>query len=138
MNKKIIRLTESDLHRIVKESVNNILNEWHGTSKENKDAYASVQKLLSRLNQAKRNLMSVTGPVSMDATLTLHPGNEEGRVYDTKNVVGDYLIKAIEYIEKAQSLFGYSSYGNSFDNNKLYDDHLHPREDGGGRWLNKH
>lgn len=27
MNKKVIRLTESDLHRIVKESVNRILNE---------------------------------------------------------------------------------------------------------------
>jgi hypothetical protein len=27
MNKKLIRLTESDLHRIVKESVNKILNE---------------------------------------------------------------------------------------------------------------
>ena len=27
MNKKLIRLTESDLHRIIKESVNNILNE---------------------------------------------------------------------------------------------------------------
>ena len=26
-NKKLIRLTESDLHRIVKESVNNVLNE---------------------------------------------------------------------------------------------------------------
>ena len=28
MNKKLIRLTESDLHNIVKESVNKILNEW--------------------------------------------------------------------------------------------------------------
>ena len=27
MNKKLIRLTESDLHRIVRESVNNVLNE---------------------------------------------------------------------------------------------------------------
>ena len=27
MNKKLIRLTESDLHRIVKESVNRVLNE---------------------------------------------------------------------------------------------------------------
>ena len=27
MNKKLIRLTEQDLHRIVKESVNRILNE---------------------------------------------------------------------------------------------------------------
>ena len=28
MNKKFIRLTESDLHRIVRESVNNVLNEF--------------------------------------------------------------------------------------------------------------
>ena len=28
MNKKLIRLTESDLHKIVKESVNRVLNEW--------------------------------------------------------------------------------------------------------------
>ena len=27
MNKKLIRLTEVDLHRIVKESVNNVLND---------------------------------------------------------------------------------------------------------------
>lgn len=32
MNKKLIRLTESDLHRIVKESVNRILNEYGNTS----------------------------------------------------------------------------------------------------------
>ena len=30
MNKKLIRLTESDLHRIVKESVNKVLNEEDG------------------------------------------------------------------------------------------------------------
>lgn len=28
MNKKLIRLTESDLHKIVKESVDKLLNEW--------------------------------------------------------------------------------------------------------------
>jgi hypothetical protein len=33
MNKKLIRLTESDLHRIVKESVNRILNEIGDTAK---------------------------------------------------------------------------------------------------------
>ena len=33
MNKKIIRLTESDLHRIVKESVNRIINEIGDTEK---------------------------------------------------------------------------------------------------------
>ena len=31
MNKKLIRLTETDLHRIVGESVNNIVNEAYGT-----------------------------------------------------------------------------------------------------------
>ena len=35
MNKKLIRLTESDLHRIVKESVNEILNEIGGTPNGN-------------------------------------------------------------------------------------------------------
>ena len=33
MNKKIIRLTESDLHKIVKESVNRVLNEIGDTPK---------------------------------------------------------------------------------------------------------
>ena len=33
MNKKLIRLTESDLHRIVKESVNRIINEIGDTEK---------------------------------------------------------------------------------------------------------
>lgn len=31
MSKKLIRLTESDLHRVIKESVNKILNEMDGT-----------------------------------------------------------------------------------------------------------
>ena len=34
MNKKLIRLTESDLHRIVKESVNKILNESFNPNNE--------------------------------------------------------------------------------------------------------
>ena len=31
MSKKLIKLTESDLHRIVKESVDNVINEAYGT-----------------------------------------------------------------------------------------------------------
>ena len=34
MNKKLIRLTESDLHKIVKESVNKIVNETHVIDKQ--------------------------------------------------------------------------------------------------------
>ena len=37
MNKKLIRLTESDLHRIVKESVNRIINEIGDTEKGQRD-----------------------------------------------------------------------------------------------------
>ena len=34
MNKKLIRLTEQDLHNIVKESVNMVLNEIHFNAKD--------------------------------------------------------------------------------------------------------
>lgn len=47
MNKKLIRLTESDLHRIVKESVNKILNEIGDTPKG--------QHTLGRLNARQQN-----------------------------------------------------------------------------------
>lgn len=36
MNKKLIRLTESDLHRIVKESVNRVLNESYYNSSDSR------------------------------------------------------------------------------------------------------
>ena len=39
MPNKLIRLTESDLHRIIKESVNNILNEVLDEPTEHDDAY---------------------------------------------------------------------------------------------------
>lgn len=41
MNKKLIRLTESDLHRIIKESVNNILTEldWKTYTNSSKKSY---------------------------------------------------------------------------------------------------
>ena len=39
MNKKLIRLTESDLHRIVKESVNRILRESNGYMKWTKQVF---------------------------------------------------------------------------------------------------
>ena len=39
MAKQVIRLTESDLHRIVKESVNKILKEEFGDWRDAYDAY---------------------------------------------------------------------------------------------------
>ena len=50
MNKKLIRLTEEDLHRIVKESVNKILNEM------SPETYLSYQKgRTNQANQARAN-----------------------------------------------------------------------------------
>ena len=34
MSRKLVRLTESDLHRIIKESVNNVINEAHVIDKQ--------------------------------------------------------------------------------------------------------
>lgn len=45
MNKKQIRLTESDLKQIVKESVSRILNEAYGTpSNDDKDTFTSLDR----------------------------------------------------------------------------------------------
>ncbi len=49
MNKKLIRLTESDLHRIVKESVNKILNE----------SQSNIMPYFSKLENAKNGLSDV-------------------------------------------------------------------------------
>ena len=46
MNKKLIRLTESDLHRIVKESVKKVLNE----SQSLKSTIASINELCNDLD----------------------------------------------------------------------------------------
>lgn len=51
MSKKLIRLTESDLHRIVKESVNKVLNEATPT-----EEYSAVKEEVTQIYQAIVNL----------------------------------------------------------------------------------
>ena len=54
MNKKLIRLTESDLHKIVKKSVNKILKEEIGTGEfPNPDALVNITH--NRVEQALLN-----------------------------------------------------------------------------------
>lgn len=48
MNKRLIRLTESDLHRIVKESVGKILNESKGRKTKN------VNEVYNKYNELQR------------------------------------------------------------------------------------
>lgn len=45
MNNKLIRLTESDLHKVVKESVKTVLNEGSDTVSELQQAYEILKKI---------------------------------------------------------------------------------------------
>lgn len=57
MNKKLIRLTEGDLHRIVKESARYILKEWEGQQAPNQDALKqSVERVRSIYNDVMQSL----------------------------------------------------------------------------------
>lgn len=55
MNKKLIRLTESDLHRIVKESVEKILNEIGDTKKGRDDINTAMVNSVYNDHQKNRN-----------------------------------------------------------------------------------
>ena len=54
VNKKVIKLTENDLHRIIKESTRKILNEscWYGDIKPFKSIYAAASKLRQEFEYA--------------------------------------------------------------------------------------
>lgn len=67
MNKKLIRLTESDLHRIVKESVNRMLNE-NESDLSDLDGYNVGIKTFSDLNDKDR---STTLEKIIDSELSL-------------------------------------------------------------------
>ena len=57
MNKKLIRLTEQDLHRIVKESARNILKEWGESQDPNQDALEnSIERVRSIYNDVMQSL----------------------------------------------------------------------------------
>ncbi len=54
MNNKLIRLTESDLHKIVKESVNKILNEWWDEDGDWVGGYEDANEENAQTNKNKR------------------------------------------------------------------------------------
>ena len=59
MNKKLIRLTESDLHKIVKESVNRVLTEVLDTTDSIKSFYDNKGK---KLNSPKSKIKGILDP----------------------------------------------------------------------------
>ena len=57
MNKKLIKLTESDLHKIVKESVNKLLNEGLAGSKITYSEDGTQQWWVIESNRERGNVM---------------------------------------------------------------------------------
>lgn len=98
MDKRLIRLTESDLHRIVKESVNRLLNEFKKTVHIKKSYQVSY-------NDPASNILPCT-----DNTLYRWAKDENGKRYLKVNCEngdrayeGDYLCLGYDnkwYIQK--------------------------------------
>ena len=70
MNKKLIRLTENDLHRIVKESVNRLLNEAHYDAKDyrRRKMRSKLDKPLSDLDKEKVDITKLAKEFYPDHT----------------------------------------------------------------------
>jgi len=64
MAKKLIRLTEGDLHRIVKESVNNIINEWFFFKTDPSEA--DNEEEYDRITKQRRELQKKEGEKAQD------------------------------------------------------------------------
>ena len=84
MNKKLIRLTESDLHRIVKESVNNILTEGNG-------------RVIDELEEAYSILKGITKSGFIPFTSS-SPSS-------TENELKMAIVEAMRMIDKSKHLY---------------------------------
>jgi hypothetical protein len=89
MNKKLIRLTEGDLHRIVKESVNRVmLKEWFGMKGEAVEGWIDLAKdLYTRLNWVRYGIGEYLH--TMDTQFHSQPYNQ-------------HMLKSLEYIKMAE------------------------------------
>ena len=89
MNKKLIRLTENDLHKIVKESVNKVLlKEWYDMRGEYVEGWIELAKdLYTRLNWVRYGIGEYLN--TMDTQYHSQPYNQ-------------HMLKSLEYIEMAE------------------------------------
>ena len=71
MNKKLIRLTESDLHKIVKESVNRVLNESTIFDRKLPEVIEFLEELARRLDNGLLTVNGFEGGNRMFATSDL-------------------------------------------------------------------
>lgn len=109
MNKELIRLTESDLHRIVKESVLKILNEYGDTLNGQYALGAVMARSDARRRKAWQNS-------------DFDKANKNAQVYDSAEKTSNRNIpQGIEYINDPRKKAmlnakerGYSDYANKF------------------------
>ena len=88
MNKKQIRLTESDLHKIVKESVNKVLlKEWDNMRGEYTEGIEMIKDLYTRLNWIRYGIGEYLN--TMDTQYHSQPYNQ-------------HMLKSLEYIKMAE------------------------------------
>ena len=94
MNKKLIRLTEGDLHRIVKESVNRILKEeydkygiWHSDASINAMSKA-FSNYVKGSDVLEKGVKVLRGEINPEATYF-----EEFGVYRNSLMPGDIVIE---------------------------------------------
>ena len=96
MNKKLIRLTESDLHRIVKESVNKILKEGVGDN-----AY-----LQQNIQQAIFSLSAVASVLQKESESHVYGGDSEmipdGNAHFEYNKVYELCLKTMRALKSIQ------------------------------------
>ena len=90
MNKKLIRLTESDLHRIVKESVNRVLKEHN------------IGNILSRLEDEKEYYelagVEITEEDAQNVVSLLRQGmSMDDAISDVLNGIRDVISQGWEY-----------------------------------------
>ena len=110
MAKKLIRLTEGDLHRIIKESVNKVLKEDYFN-----DGYDEFEK--QHRDYLRRN---------PDAALEDY---EDERKYKREREINDMWRQ--HELENGKGLWGTDKYGNTLDMTKAFDGYLNNVRVGG-------
>jgi len=107
MNKKLIRLTESDLHRIVKESVNRILIETNGGYNQFSDAdFASdgdPYGFFDDEDADENELLNLSGLYMLNGrkSLVTDNGSNSYISYGGKRIEG---LKAVDVLERVKDI----------------------------------
>ena len=108
MNKKLIKLTESDLHRIVKESVNRILKEDDSTPDiyNNRSMFASLMyETMSKMNDINEILFftALNGRINEFKILSNEEKDRLVQIADMANRLNSNMAYLSEMLESQSS-----------------------------------